>query len=84
MHIMSTNFAKRLVWKHEYDVNCDVTNRAHQIPMTTICHSTNPTHENFLRTPVVQIVLKHVRENAHCFMFCVSLEQLLIVVKTSA
>jgi len=20
MHIMSTNFAKKLVWKHEYDV----------------------------------------------------------------
>ena len=35
MHIMSTNFAKTLVWKHDYMTsNCDVINSAHQIQMT--------------------------------------------------
>jgi len=38
MRIMSTNFAKMLVWKHEYDD----TNTAHQIQMTTICHWMTP------------------------------------------
>jgi len=49
MHIMSTNFAKTLVWKQEYDITCDVTNSGHQIiwciwqiQMTTICHSMKP------------------------------------------
>jgi len=31
---------------------CDITNNAHQIQMTTICHSMKPSHENFLRTPL--------------------------------
>jgi len=38
MHIMSTNFVKTLVWKHEYDV----TKTAHNKQMTTICHWMNP------------------------------------------
>ena len=33
--------------------NCDVTNSAHQIQMTTICRWVIPTHENFLRTLLV-------------------------------
>ena len=32
--------------------NCDVTNSAHQVQMTTICHWMKPPHENFLRTPL--------------------------------
>jgi len=36
MHIVSTNFAKTLVWKHEYGVNYDVTNSAHQVQMATL------------------------------------------------
>jgi len=35
---MSTNFAKTLVWKQDYDV----TNSAHQIQMITLCHWMNP------------------------------------------
>jgi len=31
----------------------DVTNNAHQIQMTPICHWMNPQNENFLRTPLV-------------------------------
>jgi len=38
MLIMSTNFAKTLVWKHEYDVKLWRHKSAHQIQMTTICH----------------------------------------------
>jgi len=34
MHIMSTNFAKKLVWKDEYDV----TKSEQQMQMTIICH----------------------------------------------
>jgi len=30
--------------------NCDVTNSAHHIQMTTLCHWMKPLHENFLRT----------------------------------
>jgi len=41
MSIMSTN-AKTLVWKHEYDVKCDVKESAHQVQMTSICHSMTP------------------------------------------
>jgi len=36
MHIVSTNFDKTLVGKHEYDV----THSAHQIQITTIRHGT--------------------------------------------
>ena len=32
--------------------NCDVTNSAQQIQMTTLCHWMKPPHENFLRTPL--------------------------------
>ena len=54
MHTASTNFAKTLVWKHDYDVtsNCDVTNSAHQIQMPTTRHWMKALHENFLRTPL--------------------------------
>jgi len=47
MHIVSTNFAKTLIWKHGYDV----TNSAHQIHMTTICHWMK-TLPDILRTPL--------------------------------
>ena len=44
MHIVSTNFAKTLVWKHEYNVKLwpDVTNTARQMQMTTICYWMKP------------------------------------------
>jgi len=32
--------------------NCDVTNSAQQIQMTTLCHWMKSPHENFLRTPL--------------------------------
>jgi len=32
--------------------NCDVTNSAPQIQMTTLCHWMKRLHENFLRTPL--------------------------------
>jgi len=40
--IMPTNFAKTLVWKHEYDVKLWRQKSAHQIKMTTICQWMNP------------------------------------------
>jgi len=52
---MSTNFAKTLVWKHgNMTSNCDITNSAHQIQITTIWPWTKTSpHENFLRTPLM-------------------------------
>jgi len=51
MHTMSTNFAKTLVWKHEYVIKLwrhkdrtTQTNDHHMPPNET-------PHENFLRTP---------------------------------
>jgi len=43
--------------------NCNDTNSAHEIQMTTICHAMNP-HENVLRTPALQFYTaqQHVRE----------------------
>jgi len=38
MHVVSTNFAKTLVGKHEYDV----THSAHQMQITTIRHGMKP------------------------------------------
>jgi len=40
--------------------NCDVTNSAHQIKMTTIWPWTKNPHENFLRTP---LLLLNVRQS---------------------
>ena len=34
--------------------NCNITNSAHQIQMTTICHWMKPPHKNFLRTPLLK------------------------------
>ena len=40
--------------------NCDVTNSAQQIQMTTLCYWMKPPHENFLRTPLsLMVVLLH-------------------------
>ena len=50
---MSTNFAKTLFGKINMTSNCDVTNNAHQIQMTTTCHWMKPPHESFLRTQLV-------------------------------
>jgi len=52
MHNVSTNFAKTLVWKYEYDVKlCRHKKRTpntngHHMPLNEI------SHENFLRTPL--------------------------------
>jgi len=57
MHIMSTNFAKPLVWKHEYDVKLwrhkQRTPNANIPPFAT---EWTP-HENFLRTPLSFYIL---------------------------
>jgi len=37
--------------------NCDVTNSAHQVQMTTICHWMKPPHENFLRMPLLTVAM---------------------------
>jgi len=49
--IMSTNFAKTLVWKYEYDVELW---RYKQLinTMTTLCHWMKKKHEICLRTPL--------------------------------
>jgi len=39
---MSTNFAKTLVWKQDYDVNSDVTISAHQMQISAPCHWMKP------------------------------------------
>jgi len=36
--------------------NCDVTNSAHQIQMTTLRHWKKPPHEKFLRTPLFHAI----------------------------
>jgi len=40
--------------KMEMTSNCDVTNSAHQIQMTTLWPWTKTPHENFLRTPLMR------------------------------
>jgi len=51
MHIMSTNFAKTLVWKHENDVKLwrhkKRTPNDHHMTLNQ-----NSPHETFLRTPL--------------------------------
>jgi len=44
MPIVSTKFAKMLVWKMNMTSNCDVTKSAHQMQMlmATICHWITP------------------------------------------
>jgi len=64
MHIMSTNFAKTLVWKHEYDVK--LWHHKERTPNTNDYHmplNENP-HENFLRTPLS--ALMHSRWSWNC------------------
>jgi len=50
---MSTNFAKTLVWKHEYDVK--LWRHKDCTPQTNDHHTllNEPPHENFLRTPLL-------------------------------
>jgi len=38
--------------------NCDVTNSAHQMQMTTMCHWMKSPHENVLCTPLCRFVVK--------------------------
>jgi len=50
---MSKNITKRWFGNMKMTSNCDFTNSAHQIQMTTIWPwRKSPTHENFLRTPL--------------------------------
>jgi len=75
---MSTNFAKSLVRKQDYDV----TISAHQIQMTTLCHWMKPPHENFLRTPLLLILqfwwLRDLKDTTvNCFYCYLSKEILL-------
>ena len=60
MHIMSTNFAETLVWKH----GNDVTNSAHQIQMTTIW----PSHET--KTLPWKFSAYATDWNHHTFIHC--------------
>ena len=54
MHIMSTNFAKSLVWKHGYDVK--LRRHKQRIPNTNDNHMQMPPPPwNFLRTPLLLI-----------------------------
>jgi len=58
MHIMSTNFAKTLVWKHEYDVKLwrhkqrTLNTNDHHMPLN------ETPHEDFLRTPLQVRIVK--------------------------
>ena len=54
MHIMSTNFAKTVVWKHGNDVK--LWRHKQRTPNANDHHmpfNQNPLHENFLRTPLL-------------------------------
>jgi len=52
MHIVSTNFVKTLVWKHEYDVK--LWRHKQRTPNTNDHHMAlnEPPHENILRKPL--------------------------------
>jgi len=56
MHISSTNFAKTLVWKREYDVKLWRHKSAHQIQMNTICHRMKHT------PPMKMFCVRHWRQ----------------------
>ena len=43
---------KRWLGHMNMTLNCDGTNSAHQMQMSTICHWMKTPHENFLRTPL--------------------------------
>ena len=61
MAIMSTNFAKTLVWKHKDDI--ELRRYKARTPITIDHHMplNEPPHENFLRTPGTEanIEFKH-------------------------
>jgi len=67
MHIMSTNFAKRLVWKHEYDVKLwrhkqhTANTNDHHMPLNE-----NPHHEKFLRTPLDDQLFEICEHQRNC------------------
>jgi len=42
MHIVTTNFAKTLVWKHEYDVKLWHHKQRTPVQMTTTCYWVKP------------------------------------------
>jgi len=58
MHIMSTNFAKTLVWKYDYDVKLwrhkqrTPNTNDHHMPLNEI----HP-HEIFLRVPLLTVAM---------------------------
>jgi len=49
---MSTNFAKTLVWKHDYDVKLWCHEQRTPNTNDYLCHWMKPPHENFLLTPL--------------------------------
>jgi len=63
MHIMSTHFAKTLVWKHEYDVK--LWRHKHRTPQTNDHHMSlneTPPWKNFLRPPLFINVFTRARK----------------------
>ena len=61
---------KRWFGNMEMTSNCDVTNSAHQKQITTIWPWTKSPHENFLRTPLLAVVLKLVKTVLTSLPFC--------------
>jgi len=57
MHIMSTNFAKMLIWKYEYDVKIATSQTAHtKYKWLGYATEWKLLHDNFLRTPLYRPV----------------------------
>jgi len=48
---------KRWFEKMNVTSNCDVTISAHQTQLTTICHWMKSLHENYLRMPLLTVVM---------------------------
>jgi len=67
MHIMSTNFAKTLIWKHKYDVKVwrhkqgTVNTSDYHVPLNE-----NPSHDYFLRTPLIGTLCNKGKKMSWC------------------
>jgi len=67
MHIMSTNFDKTLVWKHDCDIK--LWRHKQRTPSTNDYHMplSEAPHENFLRTPLQEIINSNIRDALHMY-----------------
>jgi len=57
---MSRTSLKRWFGNRTMTSDCDVTNNAQQIQMTTLCHWMKTPHENFLRTPLMTRAMESI------------------------